>query len=422
MATESSIESHLKTAEAAYHAGRFAEAGTLYSTVVNLDPKNVSALERLGAISLWNNRPNDAIDYLEEALIHTSGLQKFWPFNVQLNVRLAMAYYRADRFTEASRFFKEAAGPIAMGPFQQLRALGNWLVAFDADQLYTIEGPDETRIEFVVTDPLPVVKVSIGDDRPLHFLVDTGASEIVLDTQLAKEVGAQVAATMVGDFSGSKKATIGLGRVDSLGLGEFKIKTVPIQTLDLTALSPLFNGLEIKGILGTRLLMHFLPTIDYRSGSLILRRPTPESRKRLEAQQARRIPFWLIDTHTIVAWGTVNYLEPMLFWLDTGLAGSGFIPSELVLRKAGIAVDWSKAEEGIGGGGKVKEVPITLDRLTLGTGPDEIMEENVPGIVQERPAGLGDHFGFEISGLISHQFFRNYALTFDFEDMSLILQ
>src|SRR5688572_3521516 len=90
-----SIESHLKTAAAAYHAGRFAEASAVYSTVTKLDPKNVSALERLGSISLWNNRPNDAVGYLKDALIHTSGLQKFWPFNVPLNVRLAMAYWTA---------------------------------------------------------------------------------------------------------------------------------------------------------------------------------------------------------------------------------------------------------------------------------------------------------------------------------------
>lgn len=45
---------------------------------------------------------------------------------------------------------------------------------------------------------------------------------------------------------------------------------------------------------------------------------------------------WLIESHYSVARGTVNCLGPMLFWVETGLAGSGFIRSESVLREAGI--------------------------------------------------------------------------------------
>jgi hypothetical protein len=168
--------------------------------------------------------------------------------------------------------------------------------------------------------------------------------------------------------------------------------------------------------------MQFLATIDYPSGTLILQRGTPAQREALAAQSAKRIPFWLVDTHIILALGTVNGLAPTLFWVDTGLAGAGFIPSPSLLQKANITVDWSKAEDGIGGGGKVKEAPITLDRLTLGTGPDEIVEENIPGIAQEQPTGLGDQFGFELSGVISHQFFRKYALTIDFQAMNMVLQ
>lgn len=193
---------------------------------------------------------------------------------------------------------------------------------------------------------------------------------------------------------------------------KWRLAGIILENLYGTAhLSPLFGGRDISGILGTRLLMHFLSTIDYRAGTLILRRATAENAGRLvtqaEAQWARRIAFQLIDTHYIVAWGTVNRLGPMLFWVDTGLAGSSFMPSASVVRKVGIVVDWSKAEEGIGAGGKVKEVSIVLDQLTLGAGLNEIVEQNIPGVVQERPAGLGDQFGFEISGVISHQFFRN---------------
>jgi tetratricopeptide (TPR) repeat protein len=179
---EFSIESHVMSAAAAYRAGKFSEASAAYSTVTQLDPKNASAREHLGAISLWNNHPDEAIGHLKEALRLTTGLQKLWPLNAQLNVRLAMAHYRADRFPQASTFFKQAAGPIALGPFRQLEALANWLAIFDAELPYAIGGPAETRIELVVIDPLPVVKVSVADGAPAHFLIDTGGSEVILDT------------------------------------------------------------------------------------------------------------------------------------------------------------------------------------------------------------------------------------------------
>lgn len=423
---KSSVESSLKTAQTAYQDGKFSEAHAAFATVAQLDPNNVTALEHLGALALWNNHPDQAIGYLKEALTFASGLQRFWPFSAQTKARLGMAYYRADRFAEASRFFTEAAGPVALGPFKQLAALGKWLAAFNAEPAYVIKGPNETRVDFVVTDPLPVVKISIGNGKPAYFLIDTGGSELVIDPQLAKESGAQVVATMVGEFAGAKKSALGLGRVDSIQLGEFIISNVPIHTLDLTALSPLFGGLDIKGILGTRLLMHFLSTIDYRAGALILRRTTPENLTKLkthaEAQQAKQIPFWLIESHYIVAWGTVNGLQPMLFCVDTGLAGSAFIPSDALVQAAAIVVDWSKAEEGIGGGGKIKEVPIMIDQLTFGSGPNEIVEHSLPGRFIERQPIVGNQFGFTISGLISHQFFRNHTLTFDFESMHLIVQ
>jgi predicted aspartyl protease len=416
-----SIASTLKTAQTAYQDGKFSEAQAAYSSVAQLDPKNVTALEYLGALALGNNHPDEAVGHLKQALTHAAGLQRVWPFSAQVKARLGMAYYRADRFAEAARFFTEAAGPVALGPFKQLAALGKWLADF-TEQPYIIEGPDETRVDFVITDPLPVVKISIGKGKPEYFLIDTGGSELVLDPQLAKESGVKMAATMVGEFAGAKKSALGLGRADSIQLGDFTIRNVPVHTLDLTALSPLFGGLDIKGILGTRLLMHFLSTIDYRAGALILRRTTPENLTKVKAQQAKQIPFWLVESHYIVAWGTVNGLQPMLFCVDTGLAGSAFIPSDALVQAAGIVVDWSKAEEGVGGGGKIKEVPIMIDQLTFGSGPNEIVEHSLPGRFIERQPIVGNQFGFTISGLISHQFFRNHTLTFDFESMLLIVQ
>jgi hypothetical protein len=109
--------------------------------------------------------------------------------------------------------------------------------------------------------------------------------------------------------------------------------------------------------------------------------------------------------------------------VDTGLAGKGFTAPESKLQEAGISVDWAEAQEGIGGFGKAKGLDIVLKQLTLGTPPNEVVEHDVPGVAMEKTLGvLGDRLGFWIGGLISHQFFRDYALTLDFRAMRLFLE
>jgi hypothetical protein len=185
--------------------------------------------------------------------------------------------------------------------------------------------------------------------------------------------------------------------------------------------------MEIHGIIGTRFLMHFLSTIDYAGGALILERITPQHLDRLESgladSDARAIPFWLIELHVIVARGSVNGLAPSLMFIDTGLAGKGFTASEDVLQKAGIAVDWSRGQRKIGGGGLALFADILVDRLALGEGPNQIVATDLPGSAIENSTDiLRGSLGFRIGGLVSHAFFRPYAVTFDFTGMRLIVR
>jgi hypothetical protein len=159
---------------------------------------------------------------------------------------------------------------------------------------------------------------------------------------------------------------------------------------------------------------------------LVLRRPTSANRQsfeaKLRAEGARVIPFWLIDMHMMVASGTVNGCGPTLLFVDTGLAGSGFTAAEADLAAYGIHPNWTKAVESIGGGGKCRSTDIMVERLTLGTGADEVVERNLKGAAIENSVSvLGNTLGFHIGGLVSHAFFRRSALTMDFNGMRLFL-
>jgi tetratricopeptide (TPR) repeat protein len=421
------MKGQLDVADAAYREGKFDEAEAGYLDAYALAPLNATVLEQLGTLALWKNDLEQAERYFKDALIHTPWYRNFWPFNTQLKYRLGMTYYRQDRFTDVARLFEEARGPMAIGPFRELEAFAAQMALFEKTDPYLIEGPEESLIEFVTTDPLPVIEVSINGNTPRYFIIDTGGMEVILDDQLADEIGAEMAGALTGSYAGGKKAVTGLGKIDSISIGDFVMYDVPIHTLDIESVSYLFDGLKIQGIIGTRLLMHFLSTIDYANGALLLKRMTPANleslNSRIERNEGKVIPFWLAETHYILAYGSVNDLKPTLFFVDTGLAGAGFTAPETVLQEAGIEVDWTKAQVGIGGGGEFEEVDILVDRLTLGTGANEIVEYQILGKANEDPASiLGDQLGFNIGGLISHQFFRKYALTLDFTGMRLIVE
>ena len=417
----------LRQADTDYRAGRFEQAEAVYRQAAILTPKSSQIAAQLGAIALLGNRSAEAVALLQQAIELAPWHSSFWPMNASLKTRLAMAYYRQDQFAEASRLFHEAAGPAPFGPFRALETLSRHTALFAGRVPYALTGPNQDRIPFLVTDPLPVLPVSINGNEPVNFILDTGGAEIILDDGLAREVGAEMAGAFTGTYAGGRQAETGVGRVESVSLGKFTLREVPINALDVDPISSLYDGVEIKGVIGTRLLQHFLPTIDYPGGALILQRATPENLEaldqRLAGAGAVQIPFWLADIHYMLAWGQFNEADPALFWVDTGLAGKAFTALETDLKAAGITPDWSAAKLGGGGGGTAREVDFVVDRLSLGTGVHQVVRTNLPGLaIEGATPPLGDVLGFRVGGMISHAFFRDSAVTYDFARMRMILE
>ncbi|MCX8129646.1 MAG: aspartyl protease family protein [Clostridia bacterium] len=420
------VKAKLNAADELFRHGRLTEAEAAYKEIREMTPDNVILLGRLGILALWNNKTEEAEKMLKSALHNIPWYQSFWPFTAELDFKLAMTYYRKNDFKKAAEQFKKAAGPIALGSFKQLKALESQAKLFEDDEAYIIEGPEESRIDFIRTDPLPVIQVSVNDNEPLYFILDTGGAELILNTQLAERIGATISGTIESEYVGGAKAKTGLGKINSVSIGDFKIRNIPINTMKTDEFSSIFDGLKIDGILGTRILSQFISTFDYSNGSLILARNRTENSKSLDTLvlegKAKVFPINLIDMHVIITQGTVNNLGPMNFFVDTGMAGGGFLATEATIKKTGIRADWSKAVESMGGGGKVEGVDITVDCLTLGTGENTISEKNVPGMVMRKNPYIGDTVGFRIDGIVSHQFFRRYSVTFDFTRMILIIQ
>jgi len=413
-ATPQPTQSEIDSADRLFQMGKFAEAGKLYSQIVTQNPKNYSATLQLGRIALLFCRLDDAQKWLEKAIT----LQ---PGNVDAKVMLSEAFYRRDDFQKAAASLSGvdvSSNKLIISQYPTLNVA--MLESFNGQTPYELHGNGTiTRLKFVKTDPLPVITVRINGGDEVTFFIDTGGSEVALDTEFAKELGVPQFGAVQGTFSGGQHTEVQLGRIESLTVGDWTVKNLPTAMLPLRQLSKGFGVKQINGIIGTTLFYHFLTTMDYPRGELVLRRKTVESLEEFTKSSGKKVavPIWMASDHFMVGWGRVETLPPTLLFVDTGLTGAGVKLAESVIKEAGIKLEENKAYEGAGGGGKLKIVPYTVHQLSFG----DIKEENVPGLY-DGPFPWENMFGFHLAGMVGHDFFKPYAVTFDFQNMQIFLQ
>jgi Aspartyl protease/Tetratricopeptide repeat len=413
-ATPQPNQSEIDSANRLFQAGKFADAGKLYSQIVTQNPKDYSATMQLGRIGLLSNHLDDARKWLEKAIALKPG-------EVDPKVMLAEAFYRRDDFEKAAAALNGVDVSTNKLVIEQYPTLNvAMLESFKGQTPYELHGNGtSTHVKFVKTDPLPVLNVRVNGGKEVTFFIDTGGSEVTLDTEFAKELGVKQFAAVQGTFSGGQHTEVQLGRIESLTVGDWTVKNLPTAMLPLRQLSEGFGVKQIDGIIGTTLFYHFLTTMDYPRGELVLRRKDAKSLEEFKKSPGKRVavPIWMASDHFMVGWGRVETLPPTLLFVDSGLMGAGVKLAESVIKEAGIKLEENKATEGAGGGGKLKIVPYTVRHLSFG----DIKEENVPGLY-DGPFPWENMFGFHLSGMIGHDFLKPHAVTFDFQNMQIFLQ
>ncbi len=414
-ATSQPRRSDVVSADRLFQSGKFAQAGEVYSRLAARNPKDYRAILQLGRIALLSDRLDEARKWLKMAI-------DLRPGDADPKVMLAEAFYRQDDFQKAATALNGvdvSGNKLIASQYPTLNVAK--LKSFKGQTPYEVVGVGEaTRLPFLKTDPLPLVSVRINGGDSVTFFIDTGGSEVALDTEFARELGAPRFGTVQGTFSGGQHANVQLGRIDTLTVGDWTVKNLPVAMLPLRQLSAGFGVKRIDGIIGTTLLYHFLATMDYPRGELVLRRKTAKSLERFMAASPARsvaVPIWMASDHFMVGWGRVETMPPALLFVDTGLAGAGVKLAESVIKDAGIKLEEDKAYEGAGGGGTLKIVPYAVRRLSFGG----VREDKVAGLY-DGPFPWEDTFGFHLAGMVGHEFFKLYAVTFDFQDMKIVLQ
>jgi len=389
----------LADAESAWVQGRFDPAYDAFSRLYAAQgaTDTVVAL-RLASLRLLRDDRKGAREVLDALLARR-------PDSRPARVLLAEAYVRELDFAHAAPLER------ALGR----EAFARQLESFTATAPpYRIEGPPATAVRMVQTDPLPLIEARVGGKGPYYFLIDTGGAEVIVDPALVDSLQFPTFGEEEGTFAGGRRRAYVRTRVGMLALGDFVFSDLPAMSVDLTRFGAAAGGRRVSGIIGTLLLMRCRATLDYPGSRLVLERhdapaAAPDSGSIV-------VPFWIARDHYLLARGRLGSGREGLWFVDTGLAGAAVTAPAATLAGAGIAVpDTSAGMSGMGGGGSVKIQPFPVERFQLGGATGA----GLTGVFGAFPPSLERGFGYPIDGIISHQFFRPYRVTFDFDAMRL---
>lgn len=372
--------------------GWFAAADCGYAQLLRQDPANAHATAQRGYIALLANRFVDAEQHLSRAISLGDAASK---------QRLAECFVRQDQHARAVPLLRATGNPRDEAYAELYSRLEG--------QAWQVHGARGTRLPFLMTDPVPAVTASLNGGPPKGFLLDT-YSTLDLNQADAEEAGLRSIATVKGVAMGGP-VTIHLGILESIRIGDIELRNIPMQWIDMQR-PALPDGSQPAGVLGTTTFYHLLTTMDYAGGALVLRRKAAGTRT-----SGHRLPLWLAGDHYPCSLGSMNDYGPRVVTLDTGGLAHGLDTTVEMAERVGMTVDYDHPRQM--GGNTV--YPITADRVALG----RAVGHDVRGFASER-GGLGipgpgqaGQFGFTPIANFTHEFFKPFAVTFDYANMHL---
>ncbi|GAA0952701.1 aspartyl protease family protein [Nonomuraea longicatena] len=375
--------------------GRFDEAERGYRRQLREDPQHARAAAQLGYLALLSNRFRTAETFLSRAVKLDSG-------DLASKQRLAECFVRQDRHASAVPLLKQTGR-------ERDTAFATLFGALKG-RPWQISGASSARLPFHTLDPVPSVEASVNGGSPKKFLLDTYAT-LDLSTEVAEEAGLKPVATVTAVISG-KPANLYLGILESFKLGGIEIRNLPVHWNDAKR-PPLPDGSDPAGAFGTTVFYHFLTTMDYAGRALILRRKTHGF------QAANRLPLWLAGDHYPCTIGSLGDHGPRMVTVDTGGIASALDTTVAIAEQTGLDVDYDNPTERFG----TKTYPVTADRISLG----KAVGRNMRGMVAEKVfpgfpgPGQSAQFGFDLLANFTHEFFKPFAVTFDYTRMNLFV-
>ena len=268
------------------------------------------------------------------------------------------------------------------------------------------DGPVVIPFDYIGNEIIIKARVNIGQE--VKFIVDTGASQSVIDTTTA----AAFATNPVSTFSitaGSKAVPLAYTKIPNLGIGDISLGDVPVLITDLSKVAD-----HPAGLIGANILRRFLVTIDYDEKKLILADP----RNAVIPPHSTVIPTSPVFGATaLIVKGQLDDKTTMNFLVDTG-ASFNNLPQSLAKPLYSGPILPVGQIFGLDGHrldiGSIKLKTLKLGGITIPQPTFTLAPDGSPAA-----AGL---FNTGVMGILGNPIWSQFKTTIDYRNERIILE
>jgi predicted aspartyl protease/Flp pilus assembly protein TadD len=402
-----SARAHALLGAALLGSGDFRLSVEEFRTALSFKEDEAIAIGGLAMVDFYENRITQSLAGLRRAAYID-------PNEPDYIYNLGQVAARNERYREAADAY-ETFLRVAPKTDADRRARIRGLIDFlrylgQQGNLLSVGGPNSVPLPFELVNNRPVIQVRVnGSQKPLRFVVDTGAGMCVISDEAAERMGVKAVARggMARAVGGEGRFEIIYGFLQSLNVGDAKVERVPVY------IRRFYNEQEpVDGYIGLSVLGKYTTVVDYGGRQMLLLRDD-EAKRATAAQPAPGSVEVPIRTTSSGFWsGEVSFegLEkPVNFIIDTG--ASITVVSKALAARAGFE---RFAQSGYikvyGAAGLADNIQtILLPRVALGAQT----WQNIYAAVLDMES-INETAGFEQTGIVGGNILRRYRVTFDF--------
>ncbi len=258
-------------------------------------------------------------------------------------------------------------------------------------------------------DAQPVVKVQVGGNghqETLFFLVDTGCTGIMINTETAKRLGLIIGAEDFTAIGAHSQFITHKSDLPWLRLGPIEAHHLPVQVMDLSHADSVGNT---DGILGMNFWKKYVLTVNYEKNNIELSQGCPLISKK----QIWIIPAFNDEDGRLYVNGTIDGTHHVRMLVDT-CSPTTTMPYEQAKEIFGDKVEtkkFSNVDYDVNGA-KAKVATVHTHSFQMG---DFACTGLVLYVTKNNGQGSDDC-------IIGDDFLRNYCVSFDFPGQRLILE
>ncbi len=393
-------------ADSLWSGGLFDEADDVYRQALSINKESSRA--RFGTARSLATRSK-----LEEALTEAQAALAMAPRDGEIHAEIGEIYQRLHRFDEAANAYNNF---INLLPNKDRSDKANWtksqvkfLKAFEGRNPVDIDQQDlETMhtMPFRLVDDKIVIQAKVNGGRQQDFILDTGSEETVISRDTAQRANiSPITYTLSAGVGEVGLRGLQLSRIDRLDIGDLQVRNLPVLIKN-----PVLRGIpKREGESFSPLSFGMSMQIDYQHRQLTMARLLP-------AAEATDLRLPLRVHRLAMVRGMLNSTHPTYFVVDTG----------------GEVISISAETAGHFDNGGYRKIPLKVygtsgwDRDAfllpgMSLNFDQIEYKNMPLVVLNlrAPSVL---LGFQLGGIVGHNFLSHYRVALDMDASELRLQ